>query len=240
MLPLPSLESGSDFIERHLVSPIYPRRIATYTTKDRQTLVNNRREALARFKQSNLLDCGISAYPYPVPEYKDVNRQTPDFFLSDLDRKDFKTKKSFEECVRNTLQNFKNKLHGANPTILWSGGGYHFLQPLYADVLLEMESVFMKFVEPSRRLMQYAERLVTENKGDPCHYNTVSFNNCMIRIPGSYNSKYVQFNDMGKVVNISAESEVKIVQRWMVTGQISSGCLMATGYISYRKGITRH
>jgi len=208
------IEEGLDFIERHLVSPIYPRRIATYATKDGQTLVNNRDEALARFRQSNLLDCRISAYPYPVPEYKGVNRQTPDFFLSDLDRKDFKTKKSFEECMRNTLLNFKNKLHGANPTILWSGGGYHSLQPLYADVLLEMESVFMEFVEPSRKLMQYAEKLVTDNKGDPCHCSTVSFNNCMIRIPGSYNSKYIQFNDLGKVVNISPESEVKIVQRW--------------------------
>jgi hypothetical protein len=161
-----------------------------------------------------LLDCRISAYPYPVPEYKGVNRQTLDFFLSDLDRKDFKTKKSFEECMRNTVQNFKNKLHGANPTILWSGGGYHFLQPMYADVLLEMESVFKEFIEPSRRLMQYAEKLVSDNNGDQCHYNTVSFNNCMIRIPGSYNSKYIQFNDIGKVVNISPESEVKIVQRW--------------------------
>ena len=112
------------------------------------------------------------------------------------------------------MQNFRDKIHGANPTILWSGDGYHFLQPLYADVLLEMESVFAEFVEPSRKLMQYAEKLVTDNKGDPCHYNTVSFNNCMIRIPGSYNSKYVQFNDIAKVVNISPESEVKIIQRW--------------------------
>jgi hypothetical protein len=102
----------------------------------------------------------------------------------------FKTKKSFEEAVQNTLQNFKDKLHGANPTILWSGGGYHFLQPLCADIVLETESVFAEFVEPSGKLMQYAEKLVTENKGDPCHCNTVSFNNCMIRIPGSYNSKY--------------------------------------------------
>lgn len=35
--------------------------------------------------------------------------------------------------MQNTLQNFKHKLHGANPTVLWSGGGYHFLQPLDAE-----------------------------------------------------------------------------------------------------------
>jgi hypothetical protein len=131
-----------------------------------------------------------------------------------LDKKNFKTKKSFEEAVQNTLQNFKDKLHGANPSVLWSGGGNHFLQPLYADIALEMECVFAEFIEPSRKLMQYAEKLVTDNKGDPCHCNTVSFNNCMIRIPGSYNSKYVHFNDKDEFVKIPNQSEVRIVHRW--------------------------
>jgi hypothetical protein len=210
-----SIESGLDFILSHFKpEELFPRRISTRVTEGRQITVKDRYEALARFKQSNLLDCRISAYPYPVPEHKGVNRQTPDFSLSDLDKKNFKTKKSFEECMRNTVKNFKVKLHGANPTVLWSGGGYHFLQPLYADIFLEMESVFAEFVEPSRKLMQYAEKVVTENKADPCHWNTVSFSNCMIRIPGSYNSKYVQFNDEGEVVYISPESEVRIIQRW--------------------------
>ncbi|MFY9795989.1 MAG: hypothetical protein WBF33_33765 [Candidatus Nitrosopolaris sp.] len=63
--------------------------------------------------------------------------------------------------------------------------------------------------------MRYAEELVTENKGDPVHSNTVSFGNCMIRIPGSYNSKYVQLDkDKGEVVAVTPQSEVKIVQRW--------------------------
>ncbi|MFZ0513020.1 MAG: hypothetical protein WAM14_15535 [Candidatus Nitrosopolaris sp.] len=209
-----TIEEGLDFIERHLEPPIFPRRISTFRTGGKQIQVNNREEALAKFKECNVLDCGISAYPYPVPGYRGVNRQSPNLFLADLDKKNFKTKKSFEEAVQNTLKNFKDKLHGANPSVLWSGGGNHFLQPLYADVLLETESVFSEFAEPSRKLMQYAEKIVTDNKGDPCHCNTVSFNNCMIRIPGSYNSKYIQFDNMGKVVNIPSESEVKIVQRW--------------------------
>ncbi|MGB6528533.1 MAG: hypothetical protein WBF33_10540 [Candidatus Nitrosopolaris sp.] len=235
-----SIESGLHFILLHLEEPTFPRRIGTYATEGKQILVKNREEALAMFKQSNLLDCRISGYPYPVLEYKGAKRQSPNFFLSDLDRKNFKTKKSFEESMKSTSQNFKDKFHGANPTILWSGGGYHFLQPMYADVILENESVFAEFVEPSRRLMQYAEKLVTDNKGDQCHCSTVSFNNCMIRIPVSYNSKCVQFNDMGKVVNISPESEVKMLQRWDGYRPISSGFLMAIGHISYRKGITRH
>ncbi len=74
--------------------------------------------------------------------------------------------------------------------------------------------MFMEFTEPSRRLMHYAEKLVTDNKADSCHSNTVSFNNCMIRIPGSYNPKYIGFNEEGKVVNIPPKSEVRIIQKW--------------------------
>jgi hypothetical protein len=85
---------------------------------------------------------------------------------------------------------------------------------MLADIVLESESVFAEFVEPSRKLMQYLEKLVTDNKADPCHSNTVSFNNCMIRIPGSYNSKYIRFNDKGEVVNIPPQSEVRIIHRW--------------------------
>jgi hypothetical protein len=207
-----SIESRLEFILMYFEEPIFPRRIATYATEEKQILANNMEEALARFKQSNLLDCRISAYPYSVAEYKGVNRQTPHFFLSDLDRKNFKTKKSFEESMQNTLQNFKDKVHGANPSVLWSGGGYHFLQPLYADFILEKESVFAEFAEPSRKLMQYAEKLVTDNKGDPCHCSTVSFNNCMVRIPASYNSRYVHFDDMGKVVNTPESPEMGWLQ----------------------------
>ena len=98
-----SIESGLDFILSHLEEPAFPRRIWTYTTQ-KQILVNNRDEALAEFGQSNLLDCRISAYPYPVPEYKGVNRQTPGFFLSDLDKKNFKTDRLFQQCLESTYR----------------------------------------------------------------------------------------------------------------------------------------
>jgi hypothetical protein len=211
------IEEGLDFILSHFEEPHFPRRISTLITEQNrpwQVPVNSRDKALAMFKQSNLFNCRISAFSYPAPEYRGVNRQTPNFFLSDLDKKNFKTKKSLEECMHNTVENFKVKLHGANPTTLWSGGGHHFLQPLHAGIVLEMESVFAEFVEPSRKLMQYLEKLVTDNKADPSHCNTVSFNNCMIRIPGSFNSKYIQFNGNGEAVNIPPQSEVRIIQRW--------------------------
>jgi hypothetical protein len=44
------IEEGLDFIEEHFELPIYPRRIATFATGERQVQANNRDEALARFK----------------------------------------------------------------------------------------------------------------------------------------------------------------------------------------------
>ena len=49
--------------------------------------------------------------------------------------------------------------------------------------------------------MQFAEYYLSDNKADPCHTKGLSFKNCMIRIPGSINSK-------------SGLEEVKIIQRW--------------------------
>src|SRR5215469_17152224 len=120
-----SIEAGLDFILSHFEKPSdgkqFPWRISTYLTAKNppwQISVNSKEEALARFKQSNLLDCRISAYPFPIPTVRGINAQVPNFVMADLDRKDpiFKTDKSFNQCLENTLQNFNNKLHGAKPT----------------------------------------------------------------------------------------------------------------------------
>jgi hypothetical protein len=211
-----SIESGLDFILSHLEKPHFPRRISTYLTEKNgpwQVLVNSREEALAKFKDSNLLNCRISAYRFPVPVVRDINTQVPNFFMSDLDRKNFKTNKLLQQCLQDTLKNFRDKLHGANPSVLWSGGGYHLLQPLDADIILEMENIFANFNEPSRGFMRYAEKLMTDNKADSVHSSTVSFGNCMVRVPGSYNAKYIQKNDNGKVV-LTPQSEVIVVHPW--------------------------
>src|SRR5215469_16746042 len=168
-----SIETGLDLILSHLEEPYFPRRISTDLTEKNppwQIMVNSRDEALARFKQSNLLNCRISAYKYPVPTVRGINAQVPNFVMPDLDRKDFKTDKSLQECLQQTLENFKVKLHGANPTVLSSGGGFHLPQPLDSDIILEMESIFAKFKEPSRNLLRYIERDMTNNKADPAHY----------------------------------------------------------------------
>jgi hypothetical protein len=109
----------------------------------------------------------------------------------------------------NTLRNIKEKLDAAYPTVLWSGNGYHIYLPIRA-IILELESVFEEFEQPSRKFLRFAEQYLSNKKADHCHSNGLSFRNCMLRIPSSYNSKCVQKND-----NITDyTTEVKIIQKW--------------------------
>jgi hypothetical protein len=54
----PTLDKQTlEFILSHFEGIDFPRRISTKTTNGRQVLVNDKPEALARFKQANQLDC---------------------------------------------------------------------------------------------------------------------------------------------------------------------------------------
>ena len=93
--------------------------------------------------------------------------------------------------------------------MIWSGNGYHIYLPIKAFIL-ESESVFAEFEKPSMKFLRFAEQWLTNNKADPCHNNNLSFKNCMLRIPGSHNSKCVNRNN-----NVADSiTEVKIVQKW--------------------------
>jgi hypothetical protein len=199
--PISVMEEGLSLIISHFEEPVWPRTISTYGTDDRQVLVYNYEEALARFYQANLLNCKISAYP-SYTEYEGINRQSPNFIFIDLDLSHFRNKEALDRCLSKTLNTIKEKLNCAYPTVLWSGNGYHIYLPVNAPIL-EQGSTFAELNEqPSRRFIQWAEKYLSDNKSDHCHSNGLSFKNCMIRIPGSINSKH------------GHNVEVKIVQNW--------------------------
>jgi len=50
--------------------------------------------------------------------------------------------------------------------------------------------------------MRWEEELLTNGKGDQNHWSTVSFNNCMLRVPGSLNANLVRFDDKHNIVDI--------------------------------------
>jgi len=201
-----------DLILSHFEEPIWPRPISTYATQNSQEEVNCRHAALNLFKQAKSLDCKIRAFLSYV-EWNGLNRQSPNLIFVDLDLLRFKSKPALDSALNKTLENIKEKLDNAHPTVLWSGGGYHVIQPTKA-FLLEDYDVFESFEQPSRKFLQFAEQFLSNKKNDPCHTSTISFKNCMLRVPGSYNSKYIQFNDKGEIEDIPPEAEVKIIQQW--------------------------
>jgi hypothetical protein len=85
--------------------------------------------------------------------------------------------------------------------VLWSGNGYHIYLPV-DGLVLEYESLFedIEVYDPSRKFIQWSEQYLTNGKADPYYSKGVSFNDCMLRVPGSINSK--------------VNKEVRIVQKW--------------------------
>jgi hypothetical protein len=199
-LPLNIVNEGLDFILGHFQEPVWPRTISTKATEGRQVLTYNKKEALARFKQANYLDCRINAYPAYV-EFKGINRQPPNFIFIDIDRSTFKTKRAFNMAINNTHNNIKETLGGdANPTILLTGNGIHFYQPakLVHDkaYVLEEIDIFSEFVDH------------TGSKYDPAH--RPSIRSCLVRVPYTLNSKCI---DPETHTHIK-DPEIKIIQRW--------------------------
>ena len=194
---------GFDFLVTHLQEPLFPRTISTKMTEGRQVLVFSREEALARFRESNFLDCRINAYS-DYTGFSGINRQAPYFIFIDLDRSGFKTPEAHHLALSITLKNIEKKLDGGKPTVVWSGNGFHIYQPVEA-IVLEQEEVFSKFDQPSRKFLKFAEQYLSNYKSDPSH--NPSFKSCMIRIPGSHNSKCIQRGN-------NSNSEVRILETW--------------------------
>jgi Primase X len=193
--PVSDIEQGLDFLLGHFKEPVWPRKISTHLTEGRQVLVDSKTETLAWFKRASQLDCKINAYRWREEWAIELLGQAPEIIFADLD---FKSSTAFETAVQMTVKNFREKLDGASPTIIHSGNGYHFIQPV-EGVVLETESIFAELCEnPSNKFHRFAEKFLTNNNSDPAHNPT--FLSCMLRVPGSINSKNM--------------AQVRIIQRW--------------------------
>jgi hypothetical protein len=199
---------GLDFILSHFEEPIFPRIVSSSVTQGRQILVYSKAKAIPIFKQANLLDCRINAYPY-YTGFGSINRQAPNFIFIDLDLSRFNSMEALDKALRSVLKNIKEKFRGAQPTVIRSGNGYHIYLPIQAFVL-ESESVFAEFEQPSKKFLRFSEKMFSNKKADPSHSNTLSLKNCMLRIPGSHNWECVRRNNN----SLDSTTEVKIIQKW--------------------------
>ena len=209
------VQNGLKFILSHLSQPHFPRNIMTYRL-GRQILVHSVEEAMQYYKESEFLDCRISAYP-PQPSTNSYvflgNGLTPNLIMIDIDKLRFTTERAYELAVSKTLKNIKMELND-NPTVIWSGNGCHIIQPMDAIVLEELD-LFSPAVtgtdQPSVKFLRWAEGYLSGGKSDPAHNKTLSFGNCMLRVPGSHNSKCVEANN--GILN-EGKTEVKIIHEW--------------------------
>jgi hypothetical protein len=194
-----SIFYGVDFLLSHLSKskPEFPRTIATKLTEGKQVVVNDKIEALAYYKEANYMDCRLAAYPYD----EDKSPQIIDFVMLDLDLNNFKySRQKLNKALSKILRLLSKQ--GIIPTVIWSGNGYHVLVPIEPlSRPLEDISEFAKFAESSKNILRFLEKYISDGKSDTVHNSTVSFGNCMLRVPGSINSKHSMNNN--KVVIIS-------------------------------------
>jgi hypothetical protein len=187
------VEDGLDFILKHFQDPIFPRKIMTKRL-GYQVEVFNKQEALEHFKTSNYEDCRINAYP-SFTEYHGINRTPISFLMVDIDWKDFETIKGtavLDRVLNKALQKIRESI-GGTPTVLWTGNGYHVYQPVSGFILEEYETFyeFTRYVDKDLTSMfiQFAEEYFTDYAADRLHNPTVK--SCLVRIPGSLNSKCI-------------------------------------------------
>jgi hypothetical protein len=210
--PTVTIEEGLDFILSHFQEPIWPRTIFTKTL-GKQIIVDSKTEALARFKQSIFLDCRINAFSY-YTEYQGINRQPPNFIFIDIDTNQFKSDRAFWMAVNKTLRNIKGILLDGvvvEPTIIWTGNGVHIYLPVNGPIL-ELESQFSQFLDdkPSQSFLKFAAQHLSNGNSDP--NNNPSFKSCLLRVPGSHNSKCIDRNN--GITDYNYTTEVKIIKQW--------------------------
>jgi hypothetical protein len=122
--------------------------------------------------------------------------QPPTFVMCDLDLMKFRTEKQLLQALDQTVENIKKDISSI-PMILFTGNGYHIYQPIKLPIL-EQESMFVQFASPSTEFIRYAAQRWTSGKNDPCNHPSV--NSCLLRVPGSINSKN--------------NNKVELIQEW--------------------------
>ena len=211
------IEYGLYFILSHFnQDKLFPRKIQTYKSEGRQIEIFSKQEALYYYEESSFIDCRINAFP-SYTEYKGVQRYPPDLIFIDIDRKDFKDDKNFENALSKTKKNIKEKLDDdkAYPTVNWSGNGYHIILPIECPILEEIEQ-FQKYKEDynffiSQEFLRFVKDNLSNGKAD--QHNYPSFKSCQIRVPGSINGKCL-LNNNDRSKRLSCNFRVKILQKW--------------------------
>ncbi|HKO63671.1 MAG TPA: hypothetical protein VJU13_00590 [Candidatus Nitrosocosmicus sp.] len=211
-----------DFILSHFKSStgLFPRKMITYSSKG-PISIKSKEEILQRCREANFKECLLNAYP-EILENNGTLIQSPNFILIDLDLSLCKTClypiRKLNYLLKQTLIQIKKEIYG-QPTVLWTGNGYHIYLPVQVPIL-DTEFEYLKgryqdLFSANRRyhdyylsevFIQFAEGYLTGGRSDPSHQHRYS--NSMVRIPDTYNI------DILSKGTSPEESLVKILQEW--------------------------
>ena len=98
--------------------------MSTFASQGKQFIVYNKEQILDACIKSNFIDCRLNAYPV----LEDGVLQAPNLIFIDLDLPIINYEDNLKELDKNldkTLKIIKQKLNGFEPTVLWTGNGYH-------------------------------------------------------------------------------------------------------------------
>ena len=210
------VKEGISFILSHFEKrqQLFPRKMSTAFSNDRQFAVYNKEQILNGYIKADFIDCRINAYPMldnnNYHSYSNIQAPNLIFIDIDLDKnlsyQEAKTK--LEKLKSKSIKIIKEKLDGSQPTILWTGNGYHIYIVIYARPLELIKELSELSKTPSEEFLRYAELTFSNKKKDSGH--NPSFKSSLLRIPYTFNSKNLKVNDE----NDQISSEIKIIQEF--------------------------
>ena len=199
----------------------YPRAIMTLKSKG-QIYSNNEEEIFNHFLESDFKGCKINGYPF-IGKGDNINKLSPSFLFIDLDLSLCSVckypKRKLDYILKQTLSKIEKETHG-NPTVLWTGEGYHIYLPTIFSKSkdnenhpLEFFGLFNEFTpyvdsDLTTEFMRFAAKYFTnghQQKG-PTQNDSASVASCFITVPES--------------ISIKDNSKVKIIQKW--DGKVTS------------------
>ena len=115
------VKEGIEFLLSHFEGRqrLFPRKMSTFASQGKQFTVYNKEQILDACIKSNFIDCRLNAYPV----LEDELLQAPNIIFIDLDLQS--NLKELNKNLDKTLKIIKQKLNGFEPTVLWTGNGYH-------------------------------------------------------------------------------------------------------------------
>jgi hypothetical protein len=210
------VRQGIDFILSHFEGrqQLFPRKMSTAFSNNKQFTIYNKEQILNECIKADFIDCRINAYPVLKNDnyHSYSNIQAPNLIFIDLDldknlsHQEAKTK--LEKSKNKSIKIIKEKLISSQPTILWTGNGYHIYIVIEArpmELIKELKELSEK---PSEEFLRYAELTFSNKKKDYGH--NPSFKSSLLRIPYTFNSKNIlPSNEIDR-----EKTEVKIVQKF--------------------------